>query len=101
MTFFSDEFRCPVHAADVADAIEALAAGLDVTGPLHIAGPNAVSRVDYAQALARHAGLGSVTLPESTIAESGMARPANVVLDTTRAASLGIACRALDDALST
>jgi dTDP-4-dehydrorhamnose reductase len=101
MTFFSDEFRCPVHAADVADAIAALAAGLDASGPLHIAGPDAVSRVDYAQALARHAGLDGASLPTSTIADSGMVRPANVVLDTTRAASLGIACRALDEALST
>ena len=100
MTFFSDEFRCPVHAADVAAAIMHIAADRNVVGPLHVAGPRAVSRVDFAHALARYAGLGNVTLPTSTIAESGMVRPANVVLDTSRAAALGLGCRSLDDALA-
>jgi len=101
MTFFSDEFRCPVHAADVADALSRIAAEGDVRGPLHVAGPAAVSRVDFAQALARAGGLRHEPLPVTTIAESGMVRPANIVLDTSLAGTLGIECRSLGDALST
>ena len=59
-----------------------------------------VSRVDYAAALAHHAGLGHISLPTTTIAESGMTRPANVVLDSSLAASIGIECRSLREALS-
>jgi dTDP-4-dehydrorhamnose reductase len=101
MTFFSDEFRCPVHAADVAAAILQVATDRSVAGPLHVAGPESVSRVAYAAALARHAGLGDLPLPTTTIAESGMIRAANVVLDTSRAAALGIECRTLSNALAT
>jgi dTDP-4-dehydrorhamnose reductase len=101
MTYFSDEFRCPVHAADVADAIISVAAHADLSGVLHVAGPEAVSRPDLARALAHHAGLGSVELPVTTIGEAGVVRPARVVLDTSMAASIGITCRRLDDALAT
>jgi len=100
MTFFSDEFRCPVHADDLAAAILRIAADGRIAGPLHVAGPERVSRVDYAAALARHAGLGDSPLPTTTIAESGMIRAANVVLDTSLAARLGIECRPLRDALA-
>ena len=100
MTFFSDEVRCPVHAADMAAAIVRIAADRSIAGPLHVAGPEPVSRVDYATALAHHAGLGHISLPTTTIAESGMTRPANVVLDSSLAASIGIECRSLREALS-
>jgi len=100
MTFFSDEFRCPVHATDVAAGIVRIAADNSITGPLHVAGPEPVSRVDYAAALARYAGLGHISLPTTTLAESGMVRPANVVLDSSLATSLGIECRSLREALS-
>lgn len=39
MSFFTDEFRCPAHAADVAAALVRLADMPQVTGVLHIAGP--------------------------------------------------------------
>jgi dTDP-4-dehydrorhamnose reductase len=100
MTFFSDEFRCPVHADDLAAAILRIATDSSIAGPLHVAGPERVSRVDYAAALAQHAGLGSILLPTSTIADSGMTRAANVVLDTSLAAQHGIECRTLGDALT-
>ena len=101
MTFFSDEFRCPVHVGDVADAILRVAADNTIAGPLHVVGPERVSRLDYAAALAWHSGLGHVPLPSTTIAESGMTRAANVVLDTALAASLGIECRTMGDSLAT
>jgi dTDP-4-dehydrorhamnose reductase len=65
VTFFSDEVRCPVHAADVAAAILRIAADRSITGPLQVAGPEPVLRVDYARALARFAGLGHVSLREA------------------------------------
>ncbi len=101
MTFFTDEFRCPAHAADVAGAIVHIAARREFAGPLHVAGPEPVSRLDFASALARYAGLERIPLPSTTIAEAGMTRSGNVVLDTTLAATLGIRCRSLVAALST
>ena len=38
-SYFTDEYRCPAHAADVAAAILRLADLPDVAGPLHVAGP--------------------------------------------------------------
>jgi dTDP-4-dehydrorhamnose reductase len=97
MTFFTDEVRCPAHAADVAAAIARVAPRSDIVGILHVAGPEPVSRLDLATALARFAGAGDISLPASTIAESGMVRAGNIVLDTSLATSLGISCAGLAD----
>ena len=99
MTFFTDEFRCPAHAADVARAIGLVAAQNDVGGVLHVAGPGRLSRLDYAQALARHSGFPDAELPSSTIFESGQIRAGNVVLDSSLAETLGIQPRSLTDTL--
>ena len=99
MTFFTDEFRCPVHAADVARAIGVVAAQRDVGGVLHVAGPDRVSRLDYARALADYAGFPNAELPNSTVFESGQVRAGNVVLDSSLAVTLGIRSRSLVDAL--
>jgi dTDP-4-dehydrorhamnose reductase len=99
MTFFSDEIRCPVHADDLADAIATIATRSESPGILHVAGPRPVSRVELATAMAQHVGLSGVSLPVTTIAEAGAVRPARVVLDTSLAASMGITCRSLADAL--
>lgn len=93
MTFFTDEYRCPTHAADVADAISRLAALPDVSGPIHVAGPERVSRARLAELMARHIGADARLIPTTTIAESGQIRAANVVLDVSGAAQLGITCR--------
>jgi dTDP-4-dehydrorhamnose reductase len=100
MTFFTDEFRCPVHAADVARAIGAVASRPDVGGVLHVAGPDRVSRLDYAHALARHSGFPHAELPRSTVFESGQVRARNVVLDSSLATTLGITTRGLAEALT-
>jgi dTDP-4-dehydrorhamnose reductase len=47
-TFFDDELRCPIHVADLAAALLELAA-LDVSGPLHVAGADGLSRADFAE----------------------------------------------------
>ena len=100
MQFFSDEYRCPAHAADVADAIVVLADRPDLTGVLHVAGPQAVSRAELARAFAAQLGYDPGRVPVTTLAEAGLDRPGRVVLDSTAAATLGIRCRSLDEALS-
>jgi dTDP-4-dehydrorhamnose reductase len=93
MTFFTDEVRCPTHAADVAAAIVALAARPDVAGPLHLAGPRPMSRAEFAEINAAWLGLPPAAIRTSTIEESGQTRPGHVVLDCARAQSFGLHCR--------
>lgn len=97
MTFFTDEYRCPAHADDVAAAIATVAGLPDITGPLHVAGPETLSRADFAQRTARWLGGNPAILQTGTIAESGQTRVARVALDTTRATSLGITCRPVSE----
>lgn len=99
MSFFTDEYRCPVHAADLAAALTDLAGRPDVSGPLHVTGPERVSRAQLADLMARHLGMTAARIPTSTIAESGMTRPGNVVLDVSAAADLGITCRPVSSVL--
>ncbi|MEL6892136.1 MAG: sugar nucleotide-binding protein [Actinomycetota bacterium] len=95
VAFFTDEIRCPVHAADLAAALAELADRRDVSGPLHVTGPEAVHRHDLALRFARHLGLeGRVgAIRSSTVAESGLVRPTRIELDVSAAAELGIRCR--------
>ncbi len=93
MTFFTDEYRCPAHVDDVAMALVVLAGNTDLSGPIHVAGPERISRADFAIRTARWLGLREQDLATSTISEAGLDRPANLVLDTTLALNLGISCR--------
>lgn len=54
--FYEDERRSPVLAGELAAAIVALAARADVRGPLHVAGVDSVSRLEFARLLAAAAG---------------------------------------------
>jgi dTDP-4-dehydrorhamnose reductase len=100
MTFFTDEYRCPAHAADVAAAVSALAGRPEISGPLHVAGPDAVSRAELAAAFARWMGFNQAKLRTSTLDTAGVIRPARVVLDSSLAASLGVRCRGIAEALN-
>lgn len=93
MSFFVDEIRSPVLVDDLAATLVDLAATDDVTGVLHLGGPDALSRADLAVLAARRHGWDESRLRFSTIAESGLERPARVVLDSSRARSLGFAVR--------
>lgn len=85
---FSDEFRCPVAVADLAAAVLELAAS-GYSGTINVAGPEALSRADLGRLVAAAHGLDPSAVPVSTIAESGLgARPADVRLDSARAAAL-------------
>ncbi|MGL6278402.1 MAG: hypothetical protein ACRC50_02455, partial [Gaiella sp.] len=77
-TFYADELRCPVQVTDLAGALLELAA-LDVTGVLHVGGPDAVSRADLAELV--------VGRPVRR-ASAPPGRPLDCRLDSTRAASL-------------
>jgi len=87
--FFADEFRSVAHVDDMAAAVLALA-GMDVSGPLHVAGPEPVSRLDFARAVCRAHGLPETAARGSTLAQAGLSRPGNLVLDSSRAAALGV-----------
>ena len=50
-TFYEDEIRCPIQVGDLAAALLELA-GLALTGVLHVAGADAVSRADLAELVA-------------------------------------------------
>jgi dTDP-4-dehydrorhamnose reductase len=76
--FYTDEIRCPTHVSDLAAALLELAA-LDLTGILHVAGPDAVSRLELARLLGARD-------PTGVPAPPGRAR--NVALDSSRAAAL-------------
>jgi dTDP-4-dehydrorhamnose reductase len=77
-TFYEDELRSPVQVTDLAAALLELAA-LDVTGVLHVAGADDVSRAELAELVAR----GSVRR-----AAAPPGRPLDCRLDSSRARGL-------------
>ncbi len=78
MTFYEDEIRCPIQVGDLAAALLELAE-LDVTGVLHVAGADAVSRADFAEL---------VTGRPIRRAAAPPSRPLDCSLDCSRARSL-------------
>ena len=78
ITFFENEIRCPVQVGDLAAALLELAA-LDVSGPLHVAGADAVSRATFAELLAG-APVRSAPAPDT--------RPLDCALDCSRAQAM-------------
>ncbi|MFI7599708.1 SDR family oxidoreductase [Actinoplanes sp. NPDC049681] len=85
---FTDEYRCPIDATDLAAAILELAAS-GYAGAINVAGPEALSRAGLGRLVAAAHGLDPEAVPTCTIAEGGLgARPGNLLLDSTRAAGL-------------
>lgn len=84
MAFFDDELRRPVRVDDLAHAVVALAA-TPHAGPLHLAGPQTISRLRFAQVVARWVGLDPAVLRG---APSPPGRPRALVLDSSRAGRL-------------
>lgn len=77
-TFYDDEIRCPIAAPDLAAALLELAR-MDVAGPLHVAGADAVSRLEFARLVAGREVKGS---PRPA------GRPGDLRLDCSRAQAL-------------
>jgi dTDP-4-dehydrorhamnose reductase len=84
MTFFTDERRCPIAVADLAAAVLELAA-LDTAGPLHVAGSDAVTRLEFARLICANHGRDPEVLRG---APGGPDRPKEIVLDCSRARAL-------------
>jgi dTDP-4-dehydrorhamnose reductase len=78
LTFFTNEIRNPVQVTDLANALLELAE-LEVSGPLHVAGADAVSRAGFAE-LVSGAPVRSEPAPET--------RPLDCRLDSSRAQAL-------------
>jgi dTDP-4-dehydrorhamnose reductase len=78
MTFYEDEIRCPVRAPDLAAACLELARRPEITGPLHVAGPDAISRLQFARLFA----------PRAAPARRPAGRPGDLRLDCSKAYSL-------------
>jgi dTDP-4-dehydrorhamnose reductase len=87
MTFFEDELRSPVLVGELASALLELAAR-EERGILHVAGPDIVSRYQFACLLARAHGRPGELIRRGRLDASGVARPANSALDTSRARRL-------------
>lgn len=85
MSFYEDEWRCPVQVGDLAGALLALAARRDVSGPLHVAGGDRVNRLELARLVVAAAGgdPGSVRATRRP-----QDRPGDLALDCSRAARL-------------
>lgn len=80
MAFYADEIRCPVAVRDLAEACLELAGRPDVAGPLHVAGADPVSRLEFAALVTGRSDLPSAMRPAD--------RPGNLTLDCSRARSL-------------
>ena len=83
--FYTDEVRCPTIVSELAGALLELAR-LDVAGPLHVAAPEAVSRLELARIL--RAGHGLDPDAARGAPSPGRGRARNVALDSSRAARL-------------
>ena len=78
MTFYEDEIRSPIQVGDLAAALLELAE-LDISGVLHVAGADAVSRAELAELVARRPVRRGAALP---------GRPLDCTLDSSRAREL-------------
>jgi dTDP-4-dehydrorhamnose reductase len=87
MTFFDDELRSPVVVGELAAALLELV-DRDESGILHVAGPETVSRYEFAVLLARAHGVAGERIRRGSLAASGLTRPANCALDSSRARAL-------------
>jgi dTDP-4-dehydrorhamnose reductase len=84
MTFFTDEVRCPMVVGDLAAAILELAK-IDVAGPMHVAGADALTRLEFAQLVAARHGRDPAALRGGP---GGPGRPKQIALDSSRARAL-------------
>jgi dTDP-4-dehydrorhamnose reductase len=84
---FTDELRSPVWVESLARALLELAAG-HYAGLLHVAGSQSISRYDYGLRLLRFHGLNPSPVIAALGGESGLVRPLDTTLDSSRARQL-------------
>ena len=78
VTFHDDEIRCPIQVHDLAGALIELA-NSEVSGILHVAGPEALTRLEFAELIVGRELLGGPAPPD---------RPLDCRLDTSLASAL-------------
>lgn len=85
---FTDEFRCPIWVENLAEALLELATK-DISGLLHVAGPQTLNRWEFGMDLLKHFGKSPTpNIQQGTIKESGLVRPPNLTLDLSTAQQL-------------
>jgi dTDP-4-dehydrorhamnose reductase len=101
LRLYHDQYRTPVDADSVADAVARLLVG-GQAGRFHLGGHERVSRFELGQRVACVLGLRSDTIERVRQTDMAMAaqRPADVSLDSSRAQrELGWVSRSLDEAI--
>jgi dTDP-4-dehydrorhamnose reductase len=101
LRLFTDQFRTPVDAESVTQAVAALLRGQGA-GVYHLGGPERVSRFELGQRVASVLGLdpGPIEPSEQARLSGGAPRPGDVSLDSSRARrELGFAPGPLDDGI--
>jgi dTDP-4-dehydrorhamnose reductase len=86
LAFFEDEWRSPVLVSDLAAALLELVQS-PAHGVLHLAGAEPMNRYELACEIAAAHGLPTGWLRRGSLADSGLRRAANCVLDSSRAAA--------------
>ena len=84
LTFFDDEFRNPLPVVALAEACLELARRDDITGLLHVAGADTVSRLEFARRVCGLVDVDPASLRGAPTPE-GSTRPRNCPLDSSRA----------------
>lgn len=87
MSFYEDEYRNPISVVALAAACRELAGRDDVTGLLHVAGADTVSRLEFAQRVCGLVGVDAGALKGSDRPDDPT-RPGNCPLDSSRAREL-------------
>ena len=95
VTLFSDEYRQPIRAVDLAAELWALL-GMTRTeraGIWHLPGPERLSRLELGRRLAAALGLDPAALRSGSAAEHPSPRPRDTMLTAGRRAALGVTLR--------
>lgn len=86
--YFVDEIRCPVHIDDLTSGMVECLEMESAQPVLHLAGPQPMSRYALAISLSAYMGYDPAPIPWARLAHSGLARPRDLTLDTTKASDL-------------
>lgn len=85
---FVDELRCPIWVKNFAEVLLEVATK-DVPGILHLGGPESLNRWELGMGLLQHFGVTQTSnIQKGTIEESGLVRPKNLTMDSSRAERL-------------
>jgi dTDP-4-dehydrorhamnose reductase len=78
---YTDDIRCPVHVEDLAAALWEITRS-DAAGVFHLAGPDALSRYELGELIARRDGLDPARLPSARRSDTGLPGGLDVRLDS-------------------